>query len=154
MEGMTPEFQMIRDDVRALAGCVQEMRAELLGRVGSMDGKIGSMEGRIGSMEGKIGSMEGKIGSMDGRIGSMEGKIGSMDGKIGSMDRSLRRVAAAVADTAVSLDEFKDYARNNFITRGEFHGRMDAFVERLEVVELRAAHQKERMDDLERGAGS
>ncbi len=140
MEGMTPEFQMIRDDVRALAGCVQEMRAELLGRVGSMDGKIGSMEGRIGSMEGKIGSMEGKIGSMDG--------------KIGSMDRSLRRVAAAVADTAVSLDEFKDYARNNFITRGEFHGRMDAFVERLEVVELRAAHQKERMDDLERGAGS
>jgi hypothetical protein len=98
--------------------------------------------------------MKREIAGLKSRADRYEADVRSIFATMRDMKTGLQRVAVTTTNTAASLEEFKAYALNHFVTRGEFHDRMDGFATRLEVLELRMAHQKERVDDLERGSGS
>jgi hypothetical protein len=86
----TPPVKITRllghDDVPATVGLVNEVRAELLAEVRSVNFKLASVDGRLKSMDSRFDGIDSRLDGMDSRFDAMDSRFDAMDSRFDAMD--------------------------------------------------------------------
>lgn len=98
-----------------------------------------SMRQDIEGLRSDISSLGGRLNAVDQRFEAVDRRFDAIDVRFDRMDAVMRTMAAAVVRIEATQADMKSYMLEKFVTRDEFHARMDGFSAKLDESRFRWA---------------
>jgi archaellum component FlaC len=98
-------------------------------------------------MKRELHGVKADIGEVKKRLGRIEANLGGVTSGIDELKSMVRRIASTLTKTNADVNEFKEYAHENFVTKGEFHSRMDGLSGKVDDMRFDWSKHQVRLDD-------
>jgi len=101
--------------------------------------EIADVKTKIASMDGRFDRIDARFARVDERFDQIDARFAGVDARFDRMESVMRVMAAAIVRIEAAQGEMKRHMLEKFVTRDEFHNRMDAFSAKLDDSRFRWA---------------
>ena len=122
-----------KSDISGFKADMGHMKSDL----GGLKTDVGHLKTDVSGLKADVGHLKTDVSGLKADMGALKSDMAQVKDGISSIIVMMRRLAVVTTKTSADLADFKKYAHENFVTRDEFHSRMDGLSGKVDDMRLK-----------------